>query len=633
MTAGAPLYSIASDSQARAESAAWSQFSAAQDEAAFCGAWLAILCAQIQRVQGALLVLARDAQGGYGAAAVWPDAQRDMQYLAPMAERSLKERRGLLAGLDGAMPPARDQHACVGYPIEVNGVLHGAVVLDLPPSALPELQRALRLLHWASAWLVDRFRQQTLHDQGQRLARIATANDLLATCLQARQFGPSALALANALTAKLRCERASVGFERQGAIEVQALSHTATFDRRSETVRQIAEAMEEALDLGVAVVHPPPPAHEAGADAAGGAGALHGVAQSQLATAARRGAVCSVPLVDEGRTFGVLTLERDGAEPFDDEDQMLLAAVGALAGPVFALQRDQARGIGRRLLDSLGHGRRMLVGPGHPGVKLIAGTATLAVLALLVVALPYRVGARTVIEGEVQRAAVAPFQGYLAEALVRAGETVRAGQPMARLLDRELKLEQARWSAEREVAERRWRQMAAAGDRAAMAMALAQVAQAQAQLSLVDEKLARATVTAPFDGVVVQGDLTQLLGSPLEQGKVLFEVAPLDRYRVILEVDERDVGQVRAGQRGELVVSGIPGEAMPFQVTQVTPISTSKDGRNHFRVEARVDGPSPRLRPGMEGVGKVEVGERRLFWIWTHGFTDWLRLAWWRWAP
>jgi hypothetical protein len=41
----------------------------------------------------------------------------------------------------------------------------------------------------------------------------------------------------------------------------------------------------------------------------------------------------------------------------------------------------------------------------------------------------------------------------------------------------------------------------------------------------------------------------------------------------------------------------------------------------------------PYLRPGMEGVGKVEVGERKVLWVWTHGLTDWLRLALWRWMP
>ncbi len=64
---------------------------------------------------------------------------------------------------------------------------------------------------------------------------------------------------------------------------------------------------------------------------------------------------------------------------------------------------------------------------------------------------------------------------------------------------------------------------------------------------------------------------------------------------------------------------------------QVTPVSTPEDGRNHFRVEAQLDARQARLRPGMEGVGKVEVGPRRLLWIWTHPLLEWLELSTWRW--
>ena len=72
---------------------------------------------------------------------------------------------------------------------------------------------------------------------------------------------------------------------------------------------------------------------------------------------------------------------------------------------------------------------------------------------------------------------------------------------------------------------------------------------------------------------------------------------------------------------------------MAFSVKQITPVTTAQDGRNHFRVEARIDQPSGRLRPGMEGAGKIVVGERKLIWIWTHSLVDWLRLTAWNWLP
>jgi multidrug efflux pump subunit AcrA (membrane-fusion protein) len=166
-----------------------------------------------------------------------------------------------------------------------------------------------------------------------------------------------------------------------------------------------------------------------------------------------------------------------------------------------------------------------------------------------------------------------------------------------------------------------------------MVIISAQIDQVEAELSLTTDKIARAKLVAPFDGVIVSGDLNQLLGTPVEQGKVLFQIAPLDAYRVILQVEERDIAHVATGQRGELTLSGIPDQLMDFTLTQITPVSTSLDGRNYFRVEAHLLNASERVRPGMEGLGKVEIGQRKLIWIWGHTLFDWLRLSIWKWLP
>jgi RND family efflux transporter MFP subunit len=245
----------------------------------------------------------------------------------------------------------------------------------------------------------------------------------------------------------------------------------------------------------------------------------------------------------------------------------------------------------------------------------------------------YRVSAKTVVEGAVQRVAAAPFDGYILQSMVRAGDTVQAGDTLARLDDRELKLEQTRLLSEREQLLRRQREALATKDRAQVSQLAAQIEQVAAASSLVDEKLSRATLTAPFDGVVVSGDLSQLLGTPVEQGKALFQIAPLDSYRVILEIDERDIRNIAVGQHGELTLSGIPNQHMAFTVQRITPVSTTQEGRNFFRVEAHLDNGSEGVRPGMKGVGKVVVDQRKLIWIWTHSLVDWLSLSWWKWAP
>jgi hypothetical protein len=618
MAMQASIYSIATEDRVRAESIAWARFSAARDRAEFYSSWLAVLCAQIDRVGGALLLLGPDAEGTYTPAAVWPDATRDLQYLTTAASRVLADRRGVVLAPDGTSPPARDQAAHIGYPIEVAGTLHGVVVLDMAPGPEAGLQRALRLLHWSSVWLVDDVRQRAIAERDRRLARVGMAMDLVATAEQERQFAPTALAVVNELAARLHCDRVSLGMEKSGAIEVKAISHTATFDAKMGLVRRIADAMEEVLDLDTPLVWPSAEADDPGA-----------VAHADLAREFRDGAVCSVPLTMDGHTIGVLTLERGTAHPFDADTIALCTTIGGLLGPILELKRDNERGLIRRSLHAGRGGLRALFGPRHPGIKALALIAATLVLFFTFTTAQYRVSAKTVVEGAVQRATVAPFDGHIIEADIRAGETVRAGQVLARLDDRDLRLEHTRLAAERDQLLRKHRQSLAGQDRASMVVIAAQIAQTEAQLALVDDKLARATLTAPFDGVVVSGDLTQLLGAPIEQGKILFQIAPLDAYRVVLEVDERDIDNVAVGQSGTLTLSGLTAHSLGFEVRQITPVSMAQDGRNFFRVEAHLATPSDRLRPGMEGVGKIVIGERNLFWIWTHGLTDWVR--WWLW--
>jgi multidrug efflux pump subunit AcrA (membrane-fusion protein) len=348
----------------------------------------------------------------------------------------------------------------------------------------------------------------------------------------------------------------------------------------------------------------------------------------------------------------VLTLERHRDAPFTPDELRLAETVATLTGPLVALHGAERRWISGRLRDLLGDGLHALFGPARPALKLAAGLVLALVATLAFVDGEYRVTARAVVEGAVQRAAVAPFDGYIRTAPVRAGDTVRSGDILATLDDRDLVLDRLKWRAERDQLSQKYREALARSERSTMAVLSAQLAQAEAELALAEEKLARSRITAPFDAVVVSGDLRQMLGSPIERGKVLFELAPLDDWRLVVQADERELRWLAVGQPGLLALAATPTQRLPVTVRRITPVAVAEDGRNFFRVEARLDTPAEgtlrpgmtqgalrqgmaqgALRPGMEGVAKIETGPRRLLWIWTHAIADWLRLAAWRWLP
>jgi len=111
---------------------------------------------------------------------------------------------------------------------------------------------------------------------------------------------------------------------------------------------------------------------------------------------------------------------------------------------------------------------------------------------------------------------------------------------------------------------------------------------------------------------------------------VLFEVASMDSYRLILEINEHDVAGIEPEQRGVLRFSAIPGNKHALTTTSIVPVALTRDRKSVFSVEAELDEKSDNLRPGMRGVAKIRVGEKPLVWIWTHRLIAKMRLWLWK---
>jgi Barrel-sandwich domain of CusB or HlyD membrane-fusion/GAF domain len=608
--------------QSGTDSDSWSAFASASSREGFCAAWLGLQCSIIVDVRAGLLLLREDNAQAFVPAAAWPDSSHDLRYLAAAAEKALGERRGVVVGLDDR-GQAVSGSVHVALPIALDDQLMGAVVLDVLARPEPLLQAVLRQLFWGAGWLEALLRRQRLQRDSGLLDRAAIGLDLVQAAQEQDSLERAAIAVVNELATRMKADRVSLGIARLHKLELRAMSRTAWFDRKTQLVETIENAMEEAIDQEAGVAFPP---------LLQARGKIV-VAQRDLASRARAATVLSVPLVSRGRPIGALTLERNQGPAFDAAALELCALLGELLGPALDSKREGERWLRGRAVDKLAQWRDELRDPRRPSLKLAAVLALAAALFLGFAEGKFRVTAKTLVEGAVQRAAVAPFQGYVAEALVRAGDTVRSGQLLAVLDDRDLRLERIRWRSEREQVHGKYSEALAKHDRSASRILAAQLGQADAQLALTEEKLARTQLVAPFDGVVVAGDLSQMLGAPVEQGKVLFELAPLDAYRVILQVDERDISYVAVGQRGELALSGMSTSAVPFTVKAVTSVATAQEGRNFFRVEAELQAAPAGIRPGMEGVGKISAGERGLLWIWTRNFVNWVRISFWAWMP
>lgn len=338
----------------------------------------------------------------------------------------------------------------------------------------------------------------------------------------------------------------------------------------------------------------------------------------------------ALPILDDGEPVAVLVARCEGPALSEPVHTVLRGSAG-LAEPLLRRWREADRSLFAHGVDAVRVASRKLTGPGHVTWKVAAVAVVLLLGVLLAWPQPDRVTANVAIEGRVRQIVTAPFDGFIRQALARPGDRVTAGQPLARLDDRDLELEQTKHRSERDQAAGKLRQAMAERDAPALALASAELQQAEAQLALVEAKLARAQLLSPMDGVVISGDWVQQIGGPVETGKQMFEIAASDGYRVVLHVPDKDIARVHAGQGGVLRLTGQPNLSHAFKVSTVTATASVQDGTNGFRVEAAWDGSVPALSPGMQGVGKVEVGEANLLTLWTRSSIDWLRLKLWTW--
>ena len=72
-----------------------------------------------------------------------------------------------------------------------------------------------------------------------------------------------------------------------------------------------------------------------------------------------------------------------------------------------------------------------------------------------------------------------------------------------------------------------------------------------------------------------------------------------------------------------------PAERFELESIAVRPSSTALEGVNVFVARSAPFDPPEHLTPGMEGVVHIDAGARPVWWVFTHRFTDWLRLNFW----
>ncbi|SPF80289.1 hypothetical protein PRI8871_02092 [Pseudoprimorskyibacter insulae] len=575
------------------------------DLAAFLSAWLSL---QVALLPGAMIGAVRA-----GADAGWPNAGAAEPLADPLSEAA-EANQGTLSDVGNGT------HV-IAYPVRLDGQAVGAVAVMLRAADETALLTAMRHLQWGAVWVEARVRLDRL---GQGPAQASTdrfALDMLARALDAPRYKPSARALATALADRLGVDRVSVAWQRGGRSKIAAMSYTARITGKLSHPRQVQAAMDEALALKHITVWPRVPGDLMAYEA-----------HDALARAQQLSAIVTVPLMHSGQAVGALCIEH--SQPLTWNDQMLakLDVVAAAVAPVLEQKRLMDQGPVGQGIRALGNLRRSLLGPDHAGLKLTAVAALAATALFYVWTEPYAIVAEAQVEGAQLRAVTAQIDGFLAASHARPGDQVARGQVLAELDDRDLQLEKLQLTAEARRYAVEYELALSEQNRAEMRIASSRRDQAEARLALIGARLDRTKLDAPFDGIIVAGDPSQMVGSAVQVGQVLYEVAPAGAFRLRLEVPEDQIADLAGTETGQVVLTSFPNHPFSFTIQRIIPIGEVVDGRNVFAVQAQPTGDTALLRPGLRGAARITLDDRRVIWIWTRRLQDWARMTLWRWS-
>ena len=432
-------------------------------------------------------------------------------------------------------------------------------------------------------------------------------------------------ALTNSLKKNLASDQVSLGLVRGRSVKVACISGFDDLYPRSPGSRMIQQAMCECLDAEQIVCHQAE--SEAGSSRVSTGHHLHKQWYASLGASP----VASVPLFVEDRCVAVLCLRNPGGSPFSRQQLDKVQELVTPMMPGLLLLERANRSAFQRAGESV-HG--FVRGFGKPGAMRKKVFAALLAVGAAWVAFgktDYHLTVPCSIESTDDMQLSAPFEGAIAEALVQPGDEVVAGQVLARMDTKMLQAEREKLLSELRMAKVNTMRASQAGDVASAAQANAERSVAESRLTVVEQKLAAALVRAPSDGVILEGRLEPRIGAVVGLGEPLLRFAPRGRWKVNILVPENSAAELAVDQEAVVATSARPEVTTPLTIVQVHAASQVEHGKNVFTAEAEfTEAPPAWMRSGMQGIARVDVGRRPVWWVWAHSVIDSVRLQLWK---
>ncbi len=193
-----------------------------------------------------------------------------------------------------------------------------------------------------------------------------------------------------------------------------------------------------------------------------------------------------------------------------------------------------------------------------------------------------------------------------------ASANAKVAEAQATVVEKERDLARKRTLADKQVSSAQDLDAArAAYDRAKASLdsARADVGVAVADLALNETNLAKATITSPIAGIVLKRNVDPgaTVATTL-QASTLFTIAEdLRKMELQVDIDEADVGKIKAGQKATFSVDAYPEHKFPAVIRDVRFASETVSGVVTYKGILQIDNTDLLLRPGMTATAEIET--------------------------
>ncbi|XPV68650.1 MAG: efflux RND transporter periplasmic adaptor subunit [Halarcobacter sp.] len=448
--------------------------------------------------------------------------------------------------------------------------------------------------------------------------RIYEILELLNLIKDEKKFLLACMKLVNELSLKFDSSRVSIGWKTNEYINLIAISHLEKFDEKSEIVKKLQNVYEECADQEKTVYLPTDNTN------------LVTKAHEDYSRINLLNTILSIPIKIEDKVIGVVTLEKLD-DSFDKKDIILLElSLEQLNIWLYDLQQED-RWIGKKLLDGTKKQLANFLGSDNTLLKFFSILISLVLLYSIFFKWEYKIEVTATLDTDNIAYVQAPYDSYIKNVNYYPGDYIKKDETLIELDEEELLLKQLEMEADVIRYTREAEKARARDELADMNIAIAKVIQAKASLKKVEYYLNQSKIKSPFDGVIIEGDKKELISAPVSKGDILLKIANAKDIFIRFKISEKYIDEIKINDEGELKLLSRPELYFPIKVTNIVP-TAQVDGKNGnvFMLKAKTLSPIESWwRPGMSGVAKINIGQRRVIWIATHKTIDFLRMYFW----